>query len=134
MSSSTIVGRVGRDPELRFSPNGVAVCRFSVAVGRSKKVGGEWEETTVWHDVTCFNDVAEHAAESITKGDEIIAEGYLEEPRTYEKKDGTVGVSLPFVANALGVSLRWAVYAKEDAPRRSGATPKARASTSEEPF
>ena len=108
MSSQTIIGRVGRDPELRYANSGIALCRFSVAVGRSKKVNGEWEETTVWYDLSCFKDIAENAAEGLKKGDEIIAEGYTEEPKTYEKKDGTPGVSLPFVANSLGLSLRWA--------------------------
>ena len=107
MSSSTIVGRVGRDPDLRFSESGMAVCRFSVAVGRRKKAGDGWEEVTTWHDVTCFGPLAENASESLVKGDEVIAEGYVEEPRAFEKKDGTTGLSLPFVANSLGKSLRW---------------------------
>ena len=139
MSSSTIVGRVGRDPELRFSAGGVATCKFSVAVGRSKKVNGEWEETTVWHDVVCFKENAEHAAESITKGDEIIAEGYLDELRTFEKKDGTTGVSLSFIANAIGLSLRWAPASAgpkaQGRAKPAAAKPAAAKSTySEEPF
>ena len=134
MSSSTIVGRIGRDPELRFSNSGVATCRFPVAVGRSKKVNGEWEETTVWHDVTCFKDNAEHAAESLTKGDEIIAEGYIEEVRTFEKRDGTTGVSLAFIANVVGPTLRWSSFNKAgtQAPPRPKAAPQPE--YSDEPF
>ena len=90
-----------------------------MAVNRGKKnADGTWDDVTTWYDVACFKEVAENAAESLVKGDEVICEGYVEEPRTYEKKDGTVGVSLPFVANALGLSLRWAPAAAVQKDRR----------------
>jgi len=106
-SNYTIIGRLGRDPDLKFTDAGLAICRMNVGVGRRKKVNNEWTEVTVWHDVTAFGDLAENSAQSLSKGDEIIAVGYVEEPRTFEKKDGTVGVSLGFVANDLAFSLRW---------------------------
>jgi single-strand DNA-binding protein len=108
----TITGRLGRDVDLRFSPNGVAVASLNTAVSRRKKDGNDWKEETVWMEVKCFGQLAEYAAESLSKGDEIIAQGYVEEPRTYEKKDGTIGVSLPFIANDLGFSLRWGSVVK----------------------
>jgi single-strand DNA-binding protein len=133
-SNSTLVGKVGRDPELRYSNSGVATCRFSVAVNRRKKAGDEWIEKTTWYDVTTFSDLAENCAESLSKGDEIIVEGYVEEPRTFEKKDGTTGVSLPFVANNLGVSLRWgmAKSVRGERPAKKAA-PEPRVAN-EEPF
>ena len=134
MSSNTIVGRVGREPDLRFANSGTAVCRFSVAVNRRKKDGNDWIDVTTWHDVTCFGDLAEHAAESLKVGVEIIAEGYVEEPRTYEKRDGTVGVSLPFVANVLGLSLRWASTGVSSVSQPKTNTPKSAPQYSEEPF
>lgn len=143
MSSYTIVGRLGADPDLRFSNNGVAVARMRVAVNRGKKVNGEWQDETVWHDVTCFNELAEHAAESLTKGDEVIAEGYVEAPRTFERKQpdaegNMMGVSLPFVANALGLSLRWASARAQAAAARKPASarpaPAPQAFDNEEPF
>lgn len=130
MSSYTIIGRVGRDPDLRFADSGVAVCRFSVAVNRGKKVNGEWEDITTWHDVTCFKELAEHAAESLHKGDEVIAEGYVEEPRVFDKKDGTTGTSLPFIANALGMSLRWSAVQTGPPTKKQAPQPE----FSEEPF
>jgi single-strand DNA-binding protein len=131
MSSSTIIGNVGREPDLRFSNSGMAVCRFSVAVNRRKKDGDDWKDVTTWHDVTCFGPLAENVAETIAKGDEIIAEGYVEEPRLYEKKDGSTGVSLPFVANNLGASLRWKSLGGAGAPK----APKPKVETySTEPF
>lgn len=141
MSSYTIVGRLGADPDLRFSANGVAVARMRVAVNRGKKINGEWQDETVWHDVTCFKELAEHASESLTKGDEIIAEGYVEEPRTFERKQpdasgNTTGVSLPFVANALGLSLRWSSARAQAAAQRkpASARPAAPQFSDEEPF
>jgi single stranded DNA-binding protein len=131
-SNTTITGRLGRDPDLKFTNSGLAICRMNVGVSRRKKKNGEWEEVTVWHDVTAFGDLAENAAQSLSKGDEIIAEGYIEEPRTFEKKDGTVGVSLPFVANALGFSLRWkAIDGIPAAPKPRKATKE---DWSDEPF
>ena len=107
MSSQTIIGKLGRDPDLKYAESGMAVCKFSVAVSRRKKQGDDYVDATVWLDLVCFSKLAEHAAETLNKGDEIIAEGHLEEPRTYEKKDGTTGVGLPFIADNVGVSLRW---------------------------
>jgi single-strand DNA-binding protein len=137
----TIVGRVGREPDLRFSDRGVAVAKFSVAVSRGKKVNGEWVDTTVWHDLTCFNEVAEHAAESVKKGDEIIAVGFIEEPRVYERKTPgpngeTHGVSLSFVANTLGLSLRWAPAQSGDShgTNRPKGTKWVAPKTNDEPF
>jgi single-strand DNA-binding protein len=138
----SIVGRVGRDVDLRFSDRGVAVAKFTVAVSRGKKVNGEWQDVTVWHDVTCFNETAEHAAESLKKGDEVIAIGYVEEPRVYERKQPgpngeTHGTSLPFVANALGLSLRWAPAQGGDshgANRPKGAKYVAPTKRDDEPF
>jgi single-strand DNA-binding protein len=114
----TITGRLGRDPDLRFSQNGTAIAKLNVAVGRRKKVGDEWQEETVWMSVTAFGPLAENAAESLSKGDEIIAVGFVEEPRVYEKKDGTKGVELPFIANDLGASLRWKTLGAPAAPKR----------------
>ena len=132
-SNSTLVGKVGRDPELRYSDSGTATCRFSVAVNRGKKVNDQWVDKTTWYDVVVFKELAEHCAESLGKGDEVILEGYVEEPRVYEKKDGTTGVSLPFVANNLGVSLRWAI-AKSLKGERPAKTAPAPHVFNEEPF
>jgi single-strand DNA-binding protein len=146
MSNYTIVGRLAADPDLHFSNNGVAVARMRVAVNRRKKVGDDWQDETVWHDVTCFKDLAENVSESLSKGDEIVAEGYLEEPRIFEWKQArpngeTHGVSLPFIANSLGLSLRWSA-ARAQERRNTGqgqtrpkqATPARPQYDSEEPF
>jgi single-strand DNA-binding protein len=106
-SQYTIIGRIGNEPRLAVSERGVPVLKFSMAVGHRKKKNGEWTEETVWHDVTVFGTTAENAAESLSKGDDIWCQGRLEEPRVYEKKDGTTGVGLSFLADEIGPSLRW---------------------------
>ena len=140
-TSTTIIGRVGRDPELRFTDSGLATCRFSAAVNRRKKKGDEWEDETTWFDVTIFGELAENVATSVSKGDEIIASGYIQQPRAFTKKDGETGVSLPFVAQELGVSLRWATSSSTPTPRNdnrvtSRPKPQARPAydSSEDPF
>lgn len=103
----TMIGRIGSDLRLSVSDGGTVTVKFSLAVGNRRKRGGEWTEETVWHDATIFGDQAENAAESLSKGDQIIVIGQLEEPRTFEKKDGSTGVSLPFIVDELGPALRF---------------------------
>ena len=120
MSTAIIIGRTGRDPELRFTESGLAMTRLSVASNRRKKKGDEWEDETTWYDVTAFGDLAENIAESVNKGDEIIAEGYVQQPKAFVKKDGETGVSLPFVAQNFGISLRWSVLQSKPSSRGNG--------------
>lgn len=141
-TSTTIIGRVGRDPELRFTESGLALCRIPVAVNRNRKKGDQWEEETTWFDVTIFDALAENAASSLSKGDEIIASGYIQQPKSFQKKDGEVGVSLPFVAQEIGPSLRWQTTSSSPTPRNtsgSGQAPARRPAkpaydASDEPF
>ena len=108
-SYHTIIGRVGNDPRLSVSERGITTLRFSMAVGHRRKKDGEWVEDTVWHDITVFGSNAENAAESLSKGDDVWCVGRIEAPRTYEKKDGTTGVSLPFLAEEIGPTCRWQI-------------------------
>lgn len=81
MTAITIVGNLGADPELRFTPSGVAVAKFSV--GESRRVrddAGNWSDgPTSWHDVTVWRHLAEHVAESLQKGMRVIVTGTLEQ-------------------------------------------------------
>ena len=141
-ANMTIVGRIGRDPDLRFSASGVAVLNVSVAVSRRKGKGDDATEETVWYDVKCFRELAEHVAESISTGDEVIAMGYIEEPRTYQTKAGDTRISLPFIANFFGPNLGGATAAlsrhKRDATPQPGGQPRPaipkRQAANEEPF
>jgi single-strand DNA-binding protein len=74
----TIVGYLGRDPELRYTPQGTALCKMSIATTEKRKnVTGETEEHTTWFRVTTWGRQAELANEYLTKGRQVYVEGRL---------------------------------------------------------
>jgi single-strand DNA-binding protein len=89
-----IVGYLGRDPELRYTPQGTPVCDFSVATTeRRKDKSGEFQETTTWFRVTFFGRQAEVASQYLTKGRQVYVEGQLSQ-REWTDKDGAARTSL----------------------------------------
>lgn len=72
-----VVGNLGSDPDLRFTPQGVAVCSFNVATNEKRKVSGELEDITVWFKCTLWREKAEAAAKFLTKGSQVYLEGRL---------------------------------------------------------
>jgi single-strand DNA-binding protein len=73
-----LIGRLTRDPELRYTPSGVAVCDLGIAVGRKWKTpDGSWKEETCFVDVTVWKKQAENCAEYLKKGREAYIEGRL---------------------------------------------------------
>src|SRR5256885_3887131 len=72
----TLIGNLGRDPEMRYTPDGRPVTQFSVAVNRStKNQAGEWLEETEWFRITVWGNQAERTAENLKKGSRIYVEG-----------------------------------------------------------
>lgn len=114
----TIVGNVGSEPELRFTPSGAAVCNFSVAVTPRRKNGDQWEDgEATWYRVNAWRGLAENIAESIQKGTRVIVQGRLEN-RKFELREGGTGYSLEITADACGPDLMWA-HARVQRPDRS---------------
>lgn len=73
-----IVGNLGRDPELRYTPQGTPVCQFSVATNeRRKDKTGEWQDQTTWFRVSLWGRQAETASQYLTKGRQVYIEGRL---------------------------------------------------------
>lgn len=73
-----VIGNLGRDPELRYTPQGNAVCNFSVATSEKKRdKSGESQEVTTWFRVTTWNKQAENASKYLTKGRPVYVEGRL---------------------------------------------------------
>ncbi|MCI0389687.1 MAG: single-stranded DNA-binding protein [Acidobacteria bacterium] len=90
----TIVGYLGRDPELRYTPQGTAVCNISVATTEKRKnVAGETEEHTTWFRVTLWGRQAEVAAQYLAKGRQVYVEGRLRLEQ-YTDRDGNPRTSL----------------------------------------
>ena len=74
----TIVGNLGRDPELRYTPQGVAVCSFSMATNEKRRdKSGDLQDITTWFKVTLWRQQAENAAKYLTKGSPVYIEGRL---------------------------------------------------------
>jgi single-strand DNA-binding protein len=88
----TLIGNLGRDPEMRYTPTGVPVTNFSIAVSRSW-VGqdGRRQEKTLWFRVTAWRKLAETASQYLTKGSKVLVVGELEAPTTYTDRDGQSG-------------------------------------------
>lgn len=73
-----IVGNLGRDPELRYTPQGIAVCNISLATNEKKRdKSGEMQDVTTWFRVTLWRNQAENAAKFLTKGSPVYIEGRL---------------------------------------------------------
>ncbi|MBQ4511565.1 MAG: single-stranded DNA-binding protein [Anaerolineaceae bacterium] len=101
-----IVGNVGRDPEMRYTPSGQAVTSFSVATSRNYKSQGQTVKETIWFRVTCWGRQAEVASNYVKKGQKVLVEGRLVadasgNPRTYTRSDGTIGTSFEITASNL---------------------------------
>ncbi len=88
-SQVQIIGNTGRDPEMSYTPNGVAVTKFSVAVSRKT---GDKEETT-WYNCTAWRNLAETLNTHVRKGQQLFIHGELN-ARTYTTRDGKPGFSL----------------------------------------
>jgi single-strand DNA-binding protein len=97
-SKIIIVGNVGRDPELKMTPNGRPVCEFSVAVNRVSGKAEERVEQTDWYRVSCWSALAERAQQMITKGRLVLVDGRFT-PRTYTDREGKERYSLDISAN-----------------------------------
>jgi single-strand DNA-binding protein len=91
-----VIGRLGRDPELKVTGTGVNVCHFSVA--SDDKVKGE--KVTTWVDVTLFGKVAELCNQYLYKGSLAFIEGKIE-MRSYQGKDGDTRYSLSMIGDQI---------------------------------
>ena len=95
VSKIILVGNVGREPELKMTPTGRAVCEFSIAVNRvsGKSDSGERIEQTDWYRISCWAGLAERAQQMISKGRLVYVEGRFT-PRTWTDKEGKERTSL----------------------------------------
>ena len=83
-----ITGNCTRDPELRFTPSGQAVCSFGVATNRSIKKGEQWEDVATFHNVVQWGKPAEYTSNTLKKGMKVTVTGRIDN-RSYDAKDGT---------------------------------------------
>ncbi len=119
----TLVGNLTEDPELRYTPNGAAVCKFRIAVNRRIQDGsGNWKDGEAsFFSVNCWRGLAENAAESLTRGTRVVVTGRLQY-RSWENQEGEKRSAVEVEADELGPSLKWATAKVERQTRSSGAT------------
>jgi single-strand DNA-binding protein len=97
-----IIGNLGSDPEMRYTPSNRAVTQFNVAVNQSTKnqQTGEWVEETDWFRVSVWGDRAERMAETLRKGNKVFVEGRFK-TREFEGRDGQKRTSLEITADSI---------------------------------
>lgn len=116
--SISIVGTLGREPELRYTAGGQAMCTFSVAVTRKwKDNAGEAKEQTSWFDVTAWREMAENVAASLGKGSRVIVVGRPETREWDDRDTGKKRTAFQIVADAIGPDLRFAQVQVEKVQR-----------------
>jgi len=128
MNTITISGNVGRDPELRYTQQGKAVAKFSVADSRGKD---ENKETT-WHNVVCFDEMAENICEAIVKGARVVVIGRLVS-NEYIDKEGVKKVAWDVLADDICLSLRFKPKS-QGATRPKASAPQTSPFSDEDPF
>ena len=97
MNKVLIIGNVGRDPEMRYTPNGNPVTSFSVATTRRYTTGGEQREETQWFNVSTWNRLAETCNQYVVKGMKVFVDGRLS-TREYIGQDGQTRTSVDVTA------------------------------------
>jgi single-strand DNA-binding protein len=97
-----LIGNLGRDPEVRYSPNGQAIANVTIATSESwkDKNTGEKQEKTEWHRVVFFSRLAEIAGEYLKKGSQVYIEGRLQ-TRKWQDKEGVERYTTEIVANEM---------------------------------
>lgn len=96
-----LIGRLGRDPETRYMPNGEAVCNFSVATSEKyTDKNGQRQEATEWHNVTMYRKLAEIAGQYLKQGSQVYIDGKIKS-RKYTDKNGVERTAYDIIANEL---------------------------------
>ena len=129
----TVHGKIGQEPEMRYTGSQMAVISFSIA----DTYGKDDKKKTTWHNVIVFGKVAENVANSITKGTSVLITGRYEQEE-FTKKDGTKGKTTKLIADEVGVSCRWNAWVRDqtsDTVSQTGFVGKTMpAHADEEPF
>jgi single-strand DNA-binding protein len=121
----TVTGNLTDDPQLRYTPTGVPAAQFTVASNeRYRGNDGQWQDgPTSFVRCNAWRDLADHAAESLSKGDRVVVTGTLRQ-RDYEAKDGTKRTVWEVAVAEVATSLRYATVKISRARRDGGPVPE----------
>ena len=97
-----LIGNLGKDPEVKYTPSGTAIAKFSLATNeRYKDKAGEWQDRTEWHNIVAWQRTAEIAGEYLKKGRSVYIEGRLQTRSWEDKTSGQKKYMTEIVANDL---------------------------------
>lgn len=120
LNKCMIIGNLGRDPEMRYTPSGQAVTQFSVATNRNyRDQQGEWQSETEWFRVVVWGDRGERAAEYLRKGHKVYVEGRIQ-TRQWEDQSGNKRYTTELIADRVNSLER---RDREDGPAGSEDSP-----------
>ncbi|CAN5869053.1 single-stranded DNA-binding protein [soil metagenome] len=98
----TLIGNLGSDPEMRYTPSGVPVASFSLAVNKTwTGQDGQRQDKTTWFRVTTWRKTAEIVSQYLNKGSKVLVVGELEDARTWTDRDGNQRASLEVTAQTV---------------------------------
>jgi len=95
-----LIGRLGKDPEVRYTQQQTAVCNFSIATSETWQKDGEKQEKTEWHNIVVWKRLAEICGQYLSKGSNVYVEGKLQ-TRKWEDKDGNTKYTTEIVAQTV---------------------------------
>ncbi len=103
LNRATLIGNLGKDPEIRYTPDGAAVCNVSIATTSTwrDKASGERRDETEWHRVVFYGRLAEIAGEYLKKGRPVFVEGRLKTRKWQDKDSGTDRYSTEIIADQM---------------------------------
>ena len=97
-----LVGNLGKDPEIKYTPSGTAVAKFSLATNEGyKDKSGQWQDRTEWHNIVAWQRLAEIVGEYVKKGSKVYIEGRLQTSSWDDKETGQKKYKTEIVANDL---------------------------------
>ena len=101
VNKAILVGRLGKDPEIKYTPSGTAIANFTMATSENyKDKDGQKQERTEWHRIVAFGKLAEICGEYLAKGKQVYVEGRIQ-TRSWDDKDGNKKYMTEIVANIM---------------------------------
>jgi single-strand DNA-binding protein len=100
MNKIMLIGNLGRDPDMSYTTSGTAVTKFTLAVNRVTRAGGERKEETEWFNIVAWNQLAETCNNYLKKGQKVFVEGRIQQ-RKYTDKNGVERSAMDIVINEM---------------------------------
>jgi single-strand DNA-binding protein len=100
INKAILIGNLGQDPEIRYTPAGLAVAKFSIATSETRNKDGEKETKTEWHRITAFGKLGEICGEYLSKGRQVYIEGRIQ-TSSWQDKDGNKRYTTEIIASQM---------------------------------